>query len=151
MIAYAVESWEQAMPEMSSHWDAHWKEVALDHEVIALDPDLEEYGRLDKAGGLHIVTVRQDGLLVGYHISFLRPHIHYKQSLSAFTDIYYVAPAFRRGLVGTRLFQYVEETLKAKGVQKMFTGTKLHLDVGKIFERLGWRETERLYTKVIGA
>ena len=30
------------------------------------------------------------------------------------------------------------------------TPTQLHMDMGKIFERLGYVETERLYTKWIG-
>lgn len=149
-IGYAVESWEQCWQELQVHWGEHWKEVALDHETIALNPDLDTLHEMANNRMLHVVTVRDAGELVGYHVSIIRPHLHYRQSLSAFTDIYYLAPSHRKGLVGYRLFQFVEQSLKARGVQKMFTGTKLHLDVGPLFERLGWRETERLYTKVIG-
>jgi hypothetical protein len=40
--------------------------------------------------------------------------------------------------------------LKQRGVKKIFTGTKLSLDMGPIFERLGWTEAERLFCKYIG-
>lgn len=148
-IAYAVEPWEECWQELQTHWIAHWKEVAVDQESIALNPDLDTLHQMAASRMLHVVTVRADGVLVGYHLAIIRPHLHYKQSLSAFTDIYYVAPEHRKGLVGYRLFQFVEQALKERGVQKMFTGTKLHLDMSRLFERLGWRETERLFTKVL--
>ena len=150
MITFQIESWDDFVEDLSTLWYAHWEEVALDQNKIKLDPWLDEYSRLQAGGQLHIVSMRNDGWLVGYHISIVRPHLHYMQSLSAFTDVYYVKPEYRPKLSTYRFFQYVEATLKERGVERMFTGTKLHLDKGKLFERLGWTETERLYTKYIG-
>jgi len=149
MITYAVEEWADTWKEMEPLWPDHWKEVAMDQDVIPLNPDLEVWDELARKRMLHLVTVREDDKLIGYYLAIIRPHLHYKQSLSAFTDLYYLSARHRRGLTGYKLFQYVESTLKARGVQKMFAGTKMHLDMGRLFERLGWRETERLYTKVI--
>ena len=42
-------------------------------------------------------------------------------------------------LTGYRLLQEAERNLKARGVKKVFSGTKLHLDMGRLFDRLGWR------------
>ena len=36
------------------------------------------------------------------------------------------------------------------GVRKIFTATKLHMDQGPLFERLGYRPVERMYAKLLG-
>ena len=149
MITYQVENWDQVHEEMKHLWPLHWQEVAGDKDVIKLEPHYEMYEALNTQGQLHVVTARNLGKIIGYHISIVRPHLHYKSSLSSFTDVYYIHPDFRKGMVGVKLFKEVEKSLKQRGVQKMFTGTKLSLDMGRLFEHLGWKETERLYTKVI--
>lgn len=149
-VTFAVEDWFAVKDEMAHLWPKHWAEVAVNKDVIELDPDFDTYAAFAKAGMLHIVVARKEGQIVGYHFSVVRPHLHYRRSLSAFTDIYYCSPEHRTGRTPLRLFQFVEETLKAKGVQKMFTGTKLSLDAGRLFEHMGWTETERLYIKLIG-
>ena len=148
-VTFMVEKWSDCCGQMSALWDEHWEEVALNRDVIKLDPDLDQYAELESRGALHVVVGRAASEIVGYHISIIRPHLHYRQSLSAFTDVYFIRQAHRKGMTGVRLLKEVEATLKARGVQKMFTGTKVSLDMGLIFERLGWTETERLYTKVI--
>lgn len=149
MITYQREEWKSCLSEMERLWPLHWQEVAADKDVIPLEPNYQMYDMIDQTGQLHVVTARCDGNLIGYHVSIVRPHLHYKSSLSSFTDMYFVHPDHRKGMVGVKLFKEAEKSLKQRGVQKMFTGTKLSLDMGRIFERLGWRETERLYTKVI--
>lgn len=149
MITYQVEQWHDCLPEMEALWPLHWQEVAADKDVIPLEPNYEMYNMLVQTGQLHLLTARSDGKLIGYHVTIVRPHLHYKSSLSAFTDMYFIHPDFRKGMVGVNIFRAAEKSLKQRGVQKMFTGTKLSLDMGRIFERLGWKETERLYTKVI--
>lgn len=151
MITYAVEDWFSVKDEMSHLWPDHWQEVAVNKDAIKLDPDFDTYATFANNGMLHIVVARRAGEIVGYHFSVVRPHLHYRQSLSAFTDIYYIAPKHRTGRTPMRLFQFVEQTLKARGVQKMFTGTKLSLDAGPLFEHMAWTETERLYVKMTGA
>lgn len=150
MITFMVEPWSSVWPELQPHWNAHWEEVAVNKDKFGLDIDFEAYADYERRGCLHVVVARDAGKVIGYHLSIVRPHLHYKQTLNAFTDVYYIAPPYRKGSVGIKLFREVEKTLKARGVVKMFTGTKLSLDRGRIFEHLGWSETERLYTKWIG-
>jgi len=150
VIVFDVEPWSQVRPEMAHLWPAHYEEIATNRDKIKLDPDFESYANYEATGALHVVVARESGEIVGYHISIIRPHLHYKGSLSAFTDVYYLAPDQRRGLAGVKLFREVEKTLKARGVEKLFSGTKVSLNMGPIFERLGWTLTEHLYTKFIG-
>lgn len=147
--SYQTEHYNDCYVEIDQHLQAHWQEIALDHEAIPLDKDTVEYQRLADSGQLHITTVRKDGLLIGYHASIVRPHLHYKSTLHAFVDVYYIVPAHRNGRVGIQLFIEAEKALKGRGVKKIFSGTKSHKHMGPIFERLSWRETETLYSKVI--
>lgn len=149
MITYQVEDYNNCCAEIDHHLENHWHEVALDHTSVPLCKDEREYQRLADCGQLHILTVRKDGALVGYHASIIRPHLHYATTLHAFVDVYYVSPECRQGRVGVQLFIEAEKSLKSRGVKKIFSGTKTHKHMGAIFERLGWRETETLYSKVI--
>jgi GNAT superfamily N-acetyltransferase len=146
---YQEEQWRDIVNEMKVLWPAHWEEIAINRDSIKLAPDYKSYETFADNGSLHIVTARAAGQIVGYHISIVRPHLHYVNDLHGFTDVYYIMPEHRQGWVGVKLFKTVERTLKARGVKKIFTGTKLHLDMGRLFERLGFHETERLYTKVL--
>lgn len=149
MITYQVEPWGIVKGEMEVLWPAHWEEIAINRDSIKLAVDHDSYAALEREGALHVVTAREAGRIVGYHISIVKTHLHYKNDLHGFTDVYYIEPAHRQGWVGVKLFKYVEKTLKARGVKKLFTGTKLHLDMSRLFERMGWQETERLFTKVL--
>ncbi len=151
-IKYARERWEDVWPELAIHWPAHWREVAMDKDKMHLDPDLEEYQRLENAGKLCAIVARThpEGEVVGYHVNIISTHIHYRKVLCAFTDMYYIAPGFRKGRVGVEIFKEAEKVLLGLGVQKIHTSTKVHKDVGRIFERLGYRDTERVFTKYVG-
>lgn len=159
VITILVEpDWLAVQPEVALLIEAHWRELAVNRDVIPLDPDWEQYARIAKAGMMHFVSVRADGVMVGYHCSFVMPHIHYKGTLHAFVDVFYIKPEYRRGSVGVRLFRVVERTLKARGVKKIMTPTKNHLkighdrggDVGDLLIALGHQWSERQFVKWIG-
>lgn len=149
-ITYQTETMSQCVGEMSGLWDLHWQEIALDRQKVKLEPDVQTFEVLESLGQLVIVTVRDDGKLVGYHVSLVRPHLHYKSSLTAYVDMYFLHPDYRGGMAGYKMFKFVEGYLRSLGVERIYSGTKLHKDMGKLFERLGYNETERLFVKWIG-
>lgn len=148
-VAYAVERWKDIRAEMLPLLVRHWREIALNHADVPLDIDEQRYAELDDAGALHIVTARVDGGLIGYHVAIVSAHLHYASTLHGITDVYYVAPAFRQGFTGIRLFHRVESEMRSIEVKKLFTGTKVHLDMSKLFERLGYNRVEYLYSKIL--
>ena len=150
MITYMVESWFDVKDEMSSLWPLHYEEIATNKDKIKLSPDFDTYANYAKTGALHVMVVRETGKIIGYHISIIRNHMHYKESLNAFTDVYYVSKEHRRGNIGTKLFMETEKSLKERGVEKIFTGTKVSLNMSVLFNRLGYAQTEILFTKYIG-
>jgi L-amino acid N-acyltransferase YncA len=149
-VTFHVESMRSIHQEMQPLLHDHWNEIALDHHEVPLDPDWHRYFELDDKGSLSVLAARSEGELVGYHIAVISPHLHYKGTLHGITDVYYLKPGFRQGFTGIKMFKAVNEEMKRRGVVKLITGTKLHHDMGRIFERLGYRETERVFTKIVG-
>lgn len=150
MLTFQMERWSSIpRAEMDPLFTLHWEEIALQKDKIKLEVDYDRYRQLDEKNMLHIITVRDSGKLVGYHCSLLDSHLHYKSHVMALTDVYFLLPEYRRGTAGIRLFQFVERTLKERGITKMITATKLHQDKGRFLESLGWIEIERVYTKML--
>ena len=118
MITYQREEWQDCLAEMEQLWPLHWEEVAADKDVIPLEPNYEMYDWIDQNGQLHVVTVRCDGKLIGYHTSIVRPHLHYKSSLSAFTDMYFIHPDYRsaKGGRARRLCEFSKQAADSLGI-----------------------------------
>ena len=150
ITSYMPESFIAAQPELERIIPRHWQEIARDQDIIKLDPDWESYHAAERAGQLFMMVCRVDGDMVGYHICFVRPHLHYRKSLSAITDIFYILPEYRSGRIGIDLFKESEKALKARGVQKVFLGCKLAHDLTHIFKRLGYSPIEYVFAKLIG-
>ena len=56
--------------------EEHWELVALNQGKIKLNPNWEEYARLDAAGVLRVFTAREDGELVGYCVLVVSRSMH---------------------------------------------------------------------------
>lgn len=149
MITIQTETLESMLEELKPILPIHWKEIALDHEDIPLDPDYDLYLRMEEHGQLHVCTAREDGNLVGYFITFVINHPHYKSTLWGKVDIYYVHPDHRKNGTGYKLFAYHEAEMKNLGVNKVVNMCKLHQDHGPLFAALGYTEIERIFSKLI--
>jgi GNAT superfamily N-acetyltransferase len=149
-VTFQTENWHDVVAELEQLWPDHWLEVGMHKDRVPLDPDYGEYARLADTGQLHVTVGRDRGFCVGYLTAIVRPHLHYKSCLSAFYDLYYLKPSYRLWMNGANLFASAEQALKARGVRRLFTGTKLSRDASRLFERSGWDEAERLFIKYIG-
>ncbi len=150
MLTFTVEPWSALRPIIFPFWARHYLEIARDQDAVPLDPDWGRYEALDAGGSLLIVAARNEtGELKGYLFAIISTHLHYRSTLCAFFDLYWLEPDVRKGWNGVRLFRETERILKQLGVRKVFGQTKTHKDVGLIFRRLGWSEAEIAYTKVI--
>ena len=127
----------------------HYEELCVTKE-FPYEPDYETYRRLAQAGILRCITCRADGELIGYIIFSVHGHLHYKSCLTAFEDIYFVKKEYRKGRIGIRLFQYAEKVLKDRGVQRIIVSTKVHLDNSRLFEYLGYKHTDKTFSKMLG-
>lgn len=152
MITFVTEPWDDIRHEILPLWLQHHAVVADpdDFERIPPDPDWAKYQAAADKGCLQILAARDRGELVGYVFMLIDTHLHYRSTLCAFLDLYWISPDKRGHMMGVRMFRAVEAACVARGVKKMFGGTKLWLDARAIFHRCGWKEAELAHTKWIG-
>lgn len=150
-ITYQTEALRDCLPEMQAFLlQAHWEELALEKDKIPLSPNYDEYLRLDDAHVLIVVTVRDAGVMIGYFLGFVAPHLHYSTCLTCTMDIFYIVKDYRQHGVGMGLFKYTEFVLKKMGVKKWVVGSKLHKDATFLFEKLDFSPIETYHAKYLG-
>lgn len=150
MITFAIESFADRIPELRELLPAHYEELALDKESVPLSPQFDVYVEREIRGELLFVTVRESGDLIGYFIGFIAPGLHYSTCLTCTMDIFYVRKDRRTGSAGVRLFRFVEQELRRRGVKRWFMGSKTHADASALFERIGAARVEIYYSKWLG-
>ena len=148
IINYVVEDPATFIEELKGILPDHYDELCVTKD-FPLAPDYEAYGKLYNAGMLRCITARSEEGLVGYVIFIVQPHLHYRTCRTAFEDIYFLKKEYRLGRTGIRLFQFAEEALRADGVNRIIFHTKVHLDNSRLFEYLGYKHTDKLYTKIL--
>jgi len=148
MIEYTVEDPATFIDELKGILPEHYDELCVTKD-FPLMPDYVAYGKLCVADMLRCIVARADGVLVGYALFIVSPHLHYSTCKTAFEDIYFLKKEYRLGRTGIRLFQFAETALRADGVNRIIMHTKIHLDNSKLFEYLGYKLTDKLYTKLL--
>ena len=149
MLTYREESLLAIQPEIEALLPLHWEEVALNQDTIKLDPTWDTYKLLENTGHLCCATAREEDQLVGYAIFIHAWNLHYKTVRVADSDSFFLHPEHRKGMAGVRLFQAAEKALKAQGVRKIVIREKIHRNIGRVFERLGYRAIETNWSRLI--
>ena len=149
-LTFQTEKWSDALPELLPLFDLLWNDVAVDKDRFTAVCDQAKYKTCEDAGILCLVTARAGTKLAGYYLMLVIPNPHYfGAGLMGYTDMYYMLPEYRKGANGLRLFAFMEETLRAKGCVKAYTSHKLHRDRSEMFQALGWKPTDVVYSKVL--
>lgn len=124
----------------------HYTEIAY-YKDIPLNPDYELYRNAHKNGILRIYTARDNNILAGYAIFFVRPAPNYNDSLQAVQDILFIEPSKRKGTLGIKFIRWCDDQLRASGVQVVYHHVKMLMDFGSILERQGYECLEKVYAK----
>ncbi len=148
-ITYQVEELHDVFGEAIPLLKEHWAEIALDKDNVPLDPDILAYEEIADAGRYQITTARDGNDLVGYAAYFIAPNLHYRSLVVGESDIFWIAPSHRKGMTGVKLFREAERNLKLIGVNRVINKEKLHFDLSKLFDRLGFTSVERHWWKAI--
>ncbi len=141
--------WIEIMPLLHEH-----KDEISHYPDIELDPDVGTYNQCEEIGMLRCYTVRQSFLtvpgteLIGYAIFFVKPNMHYKNSLQAIQDVLFVTKPHRHGRVGYRLIKYSEEQLRDEGVQVVYHHLKCNRpETIALFHKLGYEDIDLIVAK----
>lgn len=150
MLTAHVENLTERLEELKPLFPLHWEELALNKDKVPLDPQYHVYLERDARGGVIFVTLRDKGELVGYFVGFVAPGLHYQTCLTCHMDILYLRKDKRGGRGGLILLKAVQAELKRRGVQRWFVGTKAHMDIGRLFEAMGFTHVETTYSMWMG-
>jgi hypothetical protein len=149
MITFQQEAPSPFADEAVELFKKHYEEVAERQDVIELNPNIEKYNQLYKTKTLEIHTARDDGKLIGYSLWVVVNHLHYKKSITASSDVLYISPEYRQGMLGYKFIKWTTEEIKKRNPQRILFHMKPFLDYGKIVERLGGHYFEKTYSIVL--
>ena len=148
MITYQREWLSVIKEEVEPLLVMHWEEVGMfDKNRVPLWVDWSKYLFLEEWGGYLVVTVRDDDKLVGYLGAFITEHMHYNKTKFGMTDVVYVLPEYRKGLLGVKLISESEQDMKGLGVRISILSFKVDKSMSKIAERLGYSPLDTQHFK----
>ena len=149
MITFQIEEPHPFTEEAKVLFEQHYNEIAERKDVIKLDPNYEQYDLLYKKGMLEIHTMRNNKKLIGYSLWFINKHIHYKNSLTVNSDILYISPEYRQGMMGMKFIKWTTEKIKERNPQRIMFHVKDSVDYSPILQRMGAKHFESIYTIVM--
>ena len=133
MIHMQLETLADALQDIGPLLENHYEEICAHPELLQLNPDLDRYHLIQAAGGLQIYTARDRGELVGYVVSILGPHLHYRDTIQAIVDLIYIDPEMRGGTLGYRLLKGALRELRNSGGAELIS---VHMKVKHPFRSL---------------
>ena len=148
MTTFQVESVEEWASEAGQLIRDHWQELGLDLD-LEIAPDFAKMKAMEDVGMFKVVTVREDGVMVGYLLAVVSKHLHYRTSpLMLIVDAYYISPLCRTG-TGVKLIRFTETFAHRMGAIKIYFTCKVHRDHSKLFLALGYRLSDYAFTRRI--
>jgi len=149
MITYQLEEWDVVKQDVCRLATQHYVECEAAENKFPFSLDMDTFEVLAEQGLLHCFTARADGKIIGYIVNAISDrHLHFEAKTANHLG-WYVAPEFRKKLVGVKLLALTEEELRKIGVQIMYGSHTIHADASQVFKRLGWQDVERHYVKVL--
>ncbi len=117
-------------------------------EGVVSDPDWPQLLRLEAAGILRILTVRDRGLLVGFAFSLVGPHLMYRHATHGITNAVWLDPAYRAGWFPLKFLRANMEMLRKAGCKRVCIAHDAATPrLAKVYERLGYKLDELCYAR----
>ena len=135
------------MAELPELFIAEWEEALGDGETKQrLNPAWDKYVQMELAGTLYFFAARDGKKLVGYIITILHPHLHFRDMLYAFVDALYLKPKYRDGDSKTFVLEN-EAVLKAQGAEKINISIPPSTWQYRLMKELNYARTECTFAK----
>lgn len=147
---FTVEPFSRWRRDAQPLFNAHWAEIARHRDQVPLNPDWARYQKLEDAGALLAVTMREGWRLVGYATFLVASHLHYLQIKVASQDMIYIAPEYRAGgFAYCELVRFCDAELEARGVNISLQRDKNAHALGPVYRRLHYTPVEQVHEKVL--
>ncbi len=127
----------------------HIEVEVLDKDRYFLNPNFELYLKLQTLGMLNITFAKDLGTLIGYYVTIIQPHTHHKHILTAYSDILYLKPVYRKQGLGKKLIEKTIEALKLKKVSLLMFSVKTEGEYLQVPKNLGFKPLDTTYYKEI--
>ena|SRR5882724_1826181 len=127
---------------------ADWEENGVDRAKVPLNFDYNRYLDYDLTAILQIVTARDEGVLVGYVMAFVHPHIDHAGMGWAILTWYWLFPEYRHGGIGRGMLEGMLGFLREARVSVVEASEKVAAKHG-LFERLGFSPVDTIYRKLL--
>ena len=144
MITYQLEHIATFLPDFEELKQEHYKEIGSANMTLHLNIPL--YQSFEVMGNLTILTVREDGKMIGYVVVFVKQHPHYAE-LCGFEDGYFLTASARRSGVGRVMFEKTLERLKARGVKRAYFHSKMQAPHRGLFTALGFEHSDEIWMR----
>lgn len=148
-MEYKELSYDEIIPDLVKHIEAHYEETELYSDQIPLDPNYDLYKSLNDAGVLHFYGAYDGSDLIGYLICITHHKAHCKDALYSVADMIYVAPEHRHGVVAQNLLNHWEDSMREKDVSVLCINFKNHLVPNSLMDFLEFDNVETVFTKYI--
>lgn len=146
-VYFHTEKFDECIGEGRALLEKNCGEIYGTDDGLTFNMDDALYRAIEAKGKLSILTARDDGKLVGYSSMLISNHGHFKHLVAGVDDVHFLDPAYRNGMTGVRLIRQMESTMRERGCHFMTVRTNSQHNHGAIFERLGFRDFERVWFK----
>jgi N-acetylglutamate synthase-like GNAT family acetyltransferase len=138
----------ELLPLLQQNW------AELETKTFELDPLFDDYLNWARVGALKYLTVRDDGVLVGYAILMIARSLYYAGVKMGEANVIWLHPDWRSGTTGLEMLHAIEQRSRDLGVQQLQISEKTVFErkrggLGKILRWMGFTEVERVHEKVL--
>lgn len=130
-------------------FERHLQEVGYGTFSVNVAPAKEQLQKQEDELNYACFTVRErsEDKLVGYVGTVISEHVNYKDRIAQMHAIY-IDPAHRGYGLATTLIKFIESQLyHSYGCRFIQLASNTNNPIGKLFERVGYRATDIIYTK----
>lgn len=145
-FSFQQERLEEVWYEAVGLLKKHEEEVGPLRGQGKLAPNERAYHIAARNGFFRVYTMRAEGLLVGYSVLAITPHLHYSGLVFAIEDVIYVLPE-HRGLRAVQFIDWMDRHLleEVDCITRHSTGAK---PWGRTLERMHYRSLGTTYIRV---
>ena len=140
---------QQMLDSATELFEQHYDEIALNKNVMVLEPHVEKYLALEASQEIFVLALYKDDEIIGYSVNFLSHHIHYAKLKVCSNDLLFVKKEHRNGRAGYMLIKETEEFAKQRDAQLMLWHAKPDTALEKLVPRLGYKYQDIIFAKEI--